>query len=271
MKNGSWHQHGTAAVEPENKLVKTASPHSLPQLFRVPSKIHEGLIDVQRIVENVRLMAKEKGIKVIGIASAVSNEGTSTLAAVIPLIMAENANGTVTSFTDDESKSKVKNDLHNSRRHKILLIDAQWRHPSMHDFLNQPMERGLGEILNDEIMLQDAIKEISGSDLSLITLGQKDWNPLAPFDFEKFGALLSKIKSHFEFVFLDIPPILRFAEGISMSKQCDGLILVVRARQTRWEVVAEAKRLLENSGVNILGAVLNRRKFYIPEGIYRRL
>jgi Mrp family chromosome partitioning ATPase len=134
-----------------------------------------------------------------------------------------------------------------------------------------PLEGGLGELLTDEILPPAAIKNISASDLKLITAGQKRWNPLAPIDFEKFKSLLSYVKPYFEFVILDIPPVLRFAEGIALSKQCDGLILVVRANQTRWEIVAEAKRLLEKSGVNILGAVLNRRKFYIPEKIYRRL
>jgi Mrp family chromosome partitioning ATPase len=105
----------------------------------------------------------------------------------------------------------------------------------------------------------------------LITAGQKRWNPLAPIDFEKFKSLLSYVKPHFAFVVLDIPPVLRFAEAIALSRQCEGLILVVRANQTRWEIVAEAKRLLEKSGVNILGAVLNRRKFYIPEKIYQKL
>jgi capsular exopolysaccharide synthesis family protein len=276
MEYGRSHQLDSVSQALDTKLVKKASSGFLPQLFKAPSEmheghIHEGLIDVQRIVENVHLIAKDKGVQVIGIASAVSNEGSSTLATVISLIMAESSSAPVASFAIDNQEQYSKPHSLKPRQHEILLIDAQWRNPSLHNFLGMPLERGLGELLSDEILPRDAIRSIAASGLKLITTGRKSWNPLAPINIEKLKSLLNELKPYFKFVVLDLPPVIRFAEAVTLSKQCDGLILVVRANQTRWEIVAEAKRLLERSGVNILGAVLNRRKFYVPEVVYRKL
>jgi Mrp family chromosome partitioning ATPase len=51
----------------------------------------------------------------------------------------------------------------------------------------------------------------------------------------------------------------------------DAVILVIEAEKTRWEVARKAKEELEKAGATILGAVLNKRKYYIPRSIYRRM
>jgi Mrp family chromosome partitioning ATPase len=48
----------------------------------------------------------------------------------------------------------------------------------------------------------------------------------------------------------------------------DGVVLVVEAEKTRWEVAEQAKRTLEDSGARVLGAVLSRRQFHIPAAFY---
>jgi hypothetical protein len=49
------------------------------------------------------------------------------------------------------------------------------------------------------------------------------------------------------------------------------MILIVRAGDTCWEVIQEARRLLDRAGVNILGGVLNRREYFIPTWAYRNI
>ncbi len=118
---------------------------------------------------------------------------------------------------------------------------------------------------------EGVIKNTSNSDLKLLAAGEIGGEVLADVDPGKFKSFLDLVKTKFEFIFLDIPPLLHYAEGITLSKLCDGVILVVRAGQTRLEVVEEAKRALENAHVNVLGTILNRREFYIPERLYRLL
>ena len=56
-----------------------------------------------------------------------------------------------------------------------------------------------------------------------------------------------------------------------MSKKVDGVILVVESGRTRRPTAIKAKKELEQAGAKIIGVILNRRKYYIPEWIYKRL
>ncbi len=76
---------------------------------------------------------------------------------------------------------------------------------------------------------------------------------MSPKHQAKLKYYLDVLKTKLEFVLLDIPPLLQYAEGITLSKLCDGLILVIEAGETRWEVVQQAKRLLERANVNLIG------------------
>jgi Mrp family chromosome partitioning ATPase len=51
----------------------------------------------------------------------------------------------------------------------------------------------------------------------------------------------------------------------------DGVVLVVEAEKTRWQVVENLKEKIQNVGGNIIGVVFNKRRFYIPEALYKRL
>lgn len=245
-----------------------------PESLKLPDEVHEALNDIQRVIENLRLAVKGNSGQVIGIASAVPNEGTSTLATMMSLSMAGNSGGNSDSQVEPVVKNREKKSFLEkpSRRPQgVLLIDGQLRSPSLHKIFGLQIEGGLGEFLSGENSLGIFIKNISTSNLKLVTAGQRWKIPLTSFEIEKLKILLDRIKSDFEFVFLDIPPLLHSTEGVTLSKLCDGLILVIRAHHTRWEVVNEAKRLLKQANVNVLGAVLNRRKFYIPESLYRKL
>ena len=62
-----------------------------------------------------------------------------------------------------------------------------------------------------------------------------------------------------------------FPDGPALVSQVDGVILVVEAEKTRWQVALSAKEKIIKSGGTILGTVFNKRKYYIPEYIYKYL
>ena len=67
---------------------------------------------------------------------------------------------------------------------------------------------------------------------------------------------------------VDGPPITVYSDAAILAPLVDGVVLVVEAEKTRWEVVSQAKRTLEESGGRILGAVLNRQRYHIPPALY---
>ena len=63
---------------------------------------------------------------------------------------------------------------------------------------------------------------------------------------------------------------MNYPEGLALSRLCDGVVLVVKAGNTRFEAIKNASQVLKNSGVRVLGGVLNQRKYHIPELFYKR-
>lgn len=79
------------------------------------------------------------------------------------------------------------------------------------------------------------------------------------------------LRQKYDLILVDSSSASSSPDGIEISRGVDGVILVVEAEKTRWQVVENMKEKVENSGGNILGMVFNKRRFYIPESIYQRL
>ena len=70
---------------------------------------------------------------------------------------------------------------------------------------------------------------------------------------------------------MDSPPVNVYSDAISLGQSADGVVLVVSANSTRKEAARKAKESLEMAGVCLLGAVMNKRTYPIPQVIYDRL
>ena len=95
----------------------------------------------------------------------------------------------------------------------------------------------------------------------------------APLNFysPKIIDFWESLRQKYDLVFIDSSSASSSPDGIEIARRVDGVVLVVEAEKTRWQVVENLKEKIENSGGNILGMVFNKRRFYIPESIYRRL
>jgi Mrp family chromosome partitioning ATPase len=79
---------------------------------------------------------------------------------------------------------------------------------------------------------------------------------------------LQALRERFDWVIVDGPPATVYSDAGILAPLVDGVVLVVEAEKTRWQVAEQAKRTLEESGAQLLGAVLSRRQFHIPEALY---
>jgi Mrp family chromosome partitioning ATPase len=70
---------------------------------------------------------------------------------------------------------------------------------------------------------------------------------------------------------MDAPPLTRYADALTLGQLSDGLVLVLEASSTRREAAIKVSENLRASHVQVLGAVLNKRTFPIPESLYRKL
>jgi protein-tyrosine kinase len=84
-------------------------------------------------------------------------------------------------------------------------------------------------------------------------------------------AFWERLRQRFDLVLVDSLPAATSADGLAISSNVDGVILVVEAENTRWPVAENLKDSILRSGGKVLGIVFNKRRHYIPDFIYRRL
>jgi len=156
--------------------------------------------------------------------------------------------------------------------YRVLLVDADVRNPNLHRLLRMERENGLTELsFGDNKKVADVMKETSLPNLWVVTNGAPYSNPLTIFESEFFDLLIDQMKIQTDWVLFDSPPLNSSSASIALAGKVDGIVLVIQAEKTRWEVVQESKERLEKGGGRILGVVLNKRRFHIPGWVYGKL
>jgi Mrp family chromosome partitioning ATPase len=112
---------------------------------------------------------------------------------------------------------------------------------------------------------------LPGSQVAIGVLGDSGGINAMAADVDSMRRMLSSVSDSFELVILDLPPVSESIVGPAMSKALDGVVLVVEAERTRTAAVQASQRTIKMHGGNVLGVVLNKRRFHIPNFIYRRL
>jgi Mrp family chromosome partitioning ATPase len=79
------------------------------------------------------------------------------------------------------------------------------------------------------------------------------------------------LREHFDYVLFDAPALGSSATAVSIARHVDGVVIVIDSERTRWPVVENTKKAYESIGAKVLGVILNKRAFYIPEWVYKWL
>ncbi len=82
---------------------------------------------------------------------------------------------------------------------------------------------------------------------------------------KKLPAMLEE----FSHILIDAPPLMGEPEMLRIIPDVDYMLLVVKAHSVKWQVLNKTKQLIEQVGQKNVGVVLNKRKFFIPEKIYK--
>jgi capsular exopolysaccharide synthesis family protein len=153
---------------------------------------------------------------------------------------------------------------------KVLLIDANLKTPRLHEVFKIDNVHGLADLVAEDGRRVFSLGAERGN-LRIVPSGGADFDPMTLFDSSWFEMFLKKVRDGYDYVILDAPPVHGSPECRVLCAKVDGVVLVIEAGKTRRQVALSAKKQLEEAGGKILGVVLNKRKFYIPEFIYRRL
>ena len=160
----------------------------------------------------------------------------------------------------DSGVSSIVNNLALSLAHdnrKVLVIDANFRRPSIHKMFGAMGPAGLAEVLRGTSTLDNAIVHMVDPTVDVLTAGASASAAPELFESRTFAQMLDDCRSRYDVILIDTPPALLTSEVQILSKHVDALAIVVRAARDQRGMVARMIRQLDGSNAVMLGIVLN--------------
>jgi len=179
------------------------------------------------------------------------------------LAFAENAHALrtvlVTSPQKGEGKSITSANLAltmaQELQRRVVIVEADLRKPSLQHMFGLPPGPGLAEFLVGAAELKEVMRFLPDHNLTVITAGTAPTNPAELLGSTAMRRLLDQLRTRFDRVILDTPPVLPLADVAVLAPMVDGALLVVRAGVTPKPAIENALRGFDSS--RLIGVVLN--------------
>ena len=165
----------------------------------------------------------------------------------------------VTSSVPQEGKSSVSANLAMARAQcgqKILLIDADLRRPTQHHVWEISNNLGLSNVLKQEVAWPECIHKVMPN-LDVLTSGSIPNNPIALLDSSQMKSFIDSVSEEYDQIIFDTPPIIGIADTKIIGKLVDGFLFVVRPGVADYGSASAAKKMLDNTGLKVLGVIVN--------------
>ena len=204
----------------EEKLVASGNPTAaaIEQYRRLAAKLHQAQVDRQ--------------LNSLMVVSAVSGEGKTLTSINLALT------------------------LSSSYKRRVLLVDADFRRPSLHEAFGLGITAGLQEaVLNPPESGEMAFAFEVAPGVALLPAGKPTNDPLGALTAERMSTILAEAKRSFDWVIVDTAPLAALSDAHVLKDLVDGAVLVISAGHTHFELVERAVQTLGTD--HILGVVLN--------------
>ncbi|MDX1930576.1 MAG: polysaccharide biosynthesis tyrosine autokinase, partial [Pirellulaceae bacterium] len=173
---------------------------------------------------------------------------------------AENRVIQITSPVPGDGKSTVATNLAVSIAQSgrtVLLIDADMRRPRISSLFGQHNELGLADLLRNKCELSDVMLDGPIRNLSLIASSIPAKDPAELLSGVAFSSLIEVLRSKFEYIIIDTPPLLAVSDAASVAARADAVLLTVRLRRNSRPLALQASQMLLDMGVRPMGIVVN--------------
>jgi capsular exopolysaccharide synthesis family protein len=214
-------REGDVSPEYDPSLVAAVRPKS------VESEAYRG------VRAQVLTAAEKFGHAVVQVTSPTPGDGKSTLAANLAISLAQSGK-------------------------RVVLLDCDFRKPRVHKLFNLPKpEVGLASVTSGSTELTDAIRQSDVDRLDLLPCGPRPNNPAELLSGPRFQTVLNELKSRYDFVIVDTPPLLAVSDPRVVAQRVDGVVLVFRITNKVRPLAERAREYLSDMGANLLGVVVN--------------
>jgi tyrosine-protein kinase Etk/Wzc len=142
--------------------------------------------------------------------------------------------------------------------HRVILIDADLRRSSLHHYLPPYRTKGLAEVLEGTVSLESAVRQGVPENFHYLPAAQNlPRNPAELLDLPAFGVLIERLKTQYDYVIIDSPPVLPLSDSLAIATHCDQVFLVSRSNMSTARQLRETIERLETAGVQVTGHIFN--------------
>ncbi|OGX15269.1 MAG: hypothetical protein A2166_00485 [Omnitrophica WOR_2 bacterium RBG_13_41_10] len=183
---------------------------------------------------------------------------------------------TITSSVHSEGKTITAINLavsmaHDLNKKSILLVDADLRRAKISKYLGVNAEVGLADLIANGTNIDDTLLNIGIDNLTVMPAGKIPHNPAELLGSAKLKNIITALKSKYDYIIIDTPPIIHVTDAGLVGAQTDGTIMVIQANRTQKGVVEHAEMLLKQAQAKVLGYILTNIQYHIPAYLYRYL
>ena len=196
---------------------------------------HSPITESYRIIRSrIRFKRGDNPARSIMVTSSMPEEGKSLTAANLAVVFAQ-------------------------ANFKTVIVDADLRHPVLHELFEVENEAGLGDVLSSHAMrVEECIKNTPVDNLQILTSGKALPDPSGQLGSERMEEIIMDLKKIAEIVIFDSPPVLVFADAIALSRRIDGIIVVIKAGKSKRSAINQTLLDLQNANANLLGSIFNQ-------------
>ncbi|WP_167106230.1 polysaccharide biosynthesis tyrosine autokinase [Mycobacterium sp. DL592] len=184
----------------------------------------------RKLRTNLQFLAVDDPPRAILVASSLPNEGKSTTAINLALVLAEAG-------------------------HTVVLVDGDMRRPMLDKYLNLVGTAGFSTVLSGAASLSDVLQKTRFPGLTVLASGAIPPNPSELLASQAAKRIVGELREQFDYVIVDSSPLLAVTDAAVLSTSVDGVLVMVRFGTTKREQLAHAIRNLTGVGASILGAV----------------
>ena len=187
----------------------------------------------RKIRAKINVYRRDSHAKTFAITSTTSGEGKTTLASNLALAFAQSGIST-------------------------LLVDADMRHPKIHDVFEIERVPGLGDVLDGQCPWESVVRSSGATGLALVAAGTGGSRSSELLESPQLDEFLKQASEKYDIIILDSPPVLGVADAAVLSRRTDGTLFVIQASQNTRLLIRRAGIELASADANVIGAVLNR-------------
>jgi protein-tyrosine kinase len=237
-------RRGSARARPVAKKIDMSRDSGL--LKGMDENFRRALLMLRNTIESE---TKERNTRTIVFTSAVGKEGKTTILSAFARVLAI------------------------GQGERILLVDCAVRNPKLHRLFGIENDKGIIDYLEGREDLPNVVRHLDLPGLDLVTAGTtEDVDIRMPlFNSDRMSLFMREVSEAYEYVLIDTSAILEAPETPIISSYSDGVVMIVHVGKTRREVIKRAILMVEKLEGRFIGTILNRKKYYIPEFIYRRV